>query len=102
MSPSIKSLGYTPDELIGQDSFILLHPEDNQSITSMLKQLAIGGYESGTNSRFEYRLRDKSGIYHIYETAAKLVKDESGKHMILSTSRDITDTQESRKRTKRE
>ena len=91
VSPSIKSLGYTPDELVGQDSFILLHPEDNISITSMLKQLIIGRYKPGTNSRFEYRLRDKSGMYHLYETAAKLVNDESGKHMILSTSRDITE-----------
>ncbi|HWR27969.1 MAG TPA: PAS domain S-box protein, partial [Candidatus Thermoplasmatota archaeon] len=68
VSPSIKSLGYTPEELVGQDSFILLHPEDNISITSMLKQLIIGRYKPGTNSRFEYRLRDKSGMYHLYET----------------------------------
>ena len=91
VSPSIKSLGYTPDELIGQDSFILLHPEDNISITSMLKQLIIGRYKPGTSSRFEYRLRDKSGVYHIFETVAKLVKDESGKQMIISISRDITE-----------
>ena len=91
VSPSIKSLGYTPDELIGQDSFFLLHPEDKISITSMLKQLVIGMYKPGTSSRFEYRLRDKSGVYHIYEATAKLVKDESGKHHIISISRDITD-----------
>jgi len=89
VSPSIKSLGYTPDELVGQDSFFLLHPEDKISITSMLKQLVIGLYKPGTSSRFEYRLRDKSGVYHIYEATAKLVKDESGKHAILSISRDI-------------
>jgi PAS domain S-box-containing protein len=91
VSPSVKLLGYTPDELVGQDSFFLLHPEDKISITSMLKQLVTGMYKPGTSSRFEYRLRDKSGVYHIYETAAKLVKDTSGKHGILSISRDITE-----------
>ncbi len=102
VSPSIKSLGYTPDELVGQDSFFLLHPEDKISITSMLKQLVIGRYKPGTSSRFEYRLRDKSGVYHLYETAAKLVKDESGKHVILSTSRDITERKKAEDEIKKE
>ena len=100
VSPSIKSLGYTPDELVGQDSFILLHPEDKISITSMLKQLVIGMYKPGTSSRFEYRLRDKSGVYHIYEATAKLVKDESGKHAILSISRDITERKKAEEKIK--
>ncbi len=102
VSPSIKSLGYTPDELIGQDSFILLHPEDNISITSMLKQLIIGRYKPGTNSRFEYRLRDKSGAYHLFETAVKFVKDESGKHALLSISRDITERKKAEEEIKKE
>ncbi len=100
VSPSIKSLGYTPDELVGQDSFVLLHPEDKISITSMLKQLVIGRFKPGASSRFEYRLRDKSGVYHIYETTAKLVKDESGKHVILSISRDITKRKEAEEKIK--
>lgn len=91
VSPSIKSLGYNPDELIGKDSFSLLHPKDKKSITFMLKQLIIGLYKPGMNSCFEYRLRDKSGIYHSFEATTKLVKDESGKHVILSISRDITE-----------
>jgi PAS domain S-box-containing protein len=91
VSPSITSLGYTPDELVGQDSFILLHPEDKIHITSMLKQLIIGKYKPGTNSSFEYRLKAKSGVYYNFETTVKLVKDESGKHALLSISRDITE-----------
>jgi PAS domain S-box-containing protein len=100
VSPSITSLGYTPDELIGKDSFILLHPEDNIRITSMLKQLVTGSYKPGTSSRFEYRLRDKSGGYHLFETTAKLVKDESGKLGILSTSRDITERKKAEEKIK--
>ena len=100
VSPSIKSLGYTSDELIGQDSFFLLHPEDKISITSMLKQLVIGMYKPGASSRFEYRLKDKSGVYHIYEATAKLAKDESGKHMILSISRDITERKKAEEKIK--
>jgi PAS domain S-box-containing protein len=100
VSPSIKSLGYTPDELVGQDSFFVLHPEDKISITSMLKQLVIGMYKPGTSSRFEYHLRDKSGVYHIYDTAAKLVKDASGKHVILSISRDITERKKAEEKIK--
>ena len=100
VSPSIKSLGYTPDELVGQDSFFVLHPDDKISISSMLKQLVTGLYKPGTSSRFEYRLRDKSGVYHIYEATAKLVKDKSGKHAILSTSRDITERKKAEEKIK--
>jgi len=91
VSPSFNQLGYEPDDLIGTDSFELVHPDDKKRFLPILKQVISGVLKSDVTKRVELRLRDKSGEYHPIESTANLITDQSGKLVLLSVFRDITE-----------
>ena len=89
LSPSCKSLlGYDDKELIGQDLYILLHPDDQYLIANKFDAITL----ERNNIPIIYRFRHKSGNYVWLETLAKPILGEAGNVVqIQTTSRDVTE-----------
>lgn len=88
VSPASKTLlGYEPEELLGQNMYGLLHPEDfpNEGNAS---------FKDSINSKTmltEYRIRRKDGTYIWFETTARTILDPYGlRKEIISVSRDVS------------
>lgn len=75
-------LGWTDEELIGQTSQWLEHPEDQDKTRTQLRSLAAGG----STWRFENRLRDRDGHYRTFSWTAN---EENG--LVYCVARDISD-----------
>ena len=86
VSESIRTLGYTPDDLIGTNVMNSVHPDDvpminyNFSILSQKKQLKIG--------RFRYR--DAYENWRWLETIATDLSDDPAVDGVVFNSRDVT------------
>ncbi len=88
-SPSIeRALGYTPEELCGENIFNLVHPDDKPRLhQKFTRDLAIPGATADEEARF----RNKDGDWHILEVTGKnLIANPDVKGIILN-SRDITE-----------
>lgn len=93
VSPSHKTImGYDPEELIGTSSFQVVHPHDKKKLLPLLKKY----FHSKTKSLFssteldiyeniEYRVRDKSGNWHVLQSTVNIIENE-----LLFVSRDIS------------
>ncbi|MCB0119215.1 MAG: PAS domain S-box protein [Anaerolineales bacterium] len=89
VSPACKTiLGYTPDELVGNFCYNLVHDEDRQIAKSILQHNT-----SGTPFTVAYRAKHKDGHYVWLETSARSISEPGSKNVteIQSTSRDITE-----------
>ena len=89
VSPACKTiLGYTPDELVGNFCYNLVHDEDRQIAKSILQHNT-----SGTPFTVAYRAKHKDGHYVWLETSARSIIEPGSKNVteIQSTSRDITE-----------
>lgn len=92
-SPSYKKiLGYDEDELIGADSFEMIHPDDQPRICE--KYLAY--IKLGIGGRDELRVRHKDGHYSWIESIGEPLLSESGELIgAILSSRDINSRKES-------
>ena len=88
-------LGYKPEELIGNQSFELIHPEDLPAVTKLLEDYE--GIQKTTT--LSYRARHKNSHYIWLETSARAVLDRKTGHVteIQATSRDITERKNAEK-----
>ena len=89
VSPACKTiLGYTPDELVGNFCYNLVHDEDRQIAKSILQHNT-----SGTPFTVAYRAKHKDGHYVWLETSARSIIEPGSKNVtgIQSASRDITE-----------
>lgn len=89
VSPSFtKTLGFSANELVGQDLYQLFHPEDIASFRQESHNKALRGEEI---SNIEFRIRKKNGEYIWLSTNTKPITDEAGNVIMLQTiSRDVT------------
>lgn len=88
-SPSLERvLGYTPDELLGQNAFQLIHPQD---VPIVLDALIRPAGSTVTRPSIEYRIRHKNGSWRILETLGVNLLDEPEIAGIIINSRDITE-----------
>jgi PAS domain S-box-containing protein len=87
-SPASKTLlGYAPQELIGQDGYALMHPDDARRIRK-----TDAGTHFLSSATESYRIRKPDGSYVWFETTAKTTRDASGRVVdIIAVSRDISD-----------
>ncbi len=88
-SPSyLTGLGYKPDELIGEKSFTIIHPDDFQPV--IMKY--IDGLSKGNQPwTVEYRCLHARGHYVWVETVSDLMRDSHHKPIaFIMSSRDIT------------
>jgi PAS domain S-box-containing protein len=87
--PSVnKALGYTAEELIGRNTFELIHPFDLNSIKEMLEGILS---EPSKIGNAEIRIRQKNGSWCWIEGVAKNLLDEPAVNAIVVNLRNITD-----------
>ncbi|GAB5538985.1 MAG: hypothetical protein Salg2KO_10880 [Salibacteraceae bacterium] len=83
-------LGYSNDEMIGNNPYTYFHPDDIQHIPDESHRQLLDGNADVT--RIEYRIRHKKGHYLWFLTVTSLFKDEQGQITeLLTTSMDITE-----------
>jgi PAS domain S-box-containing protein len=90
ISPSVQTLlGYIPEELIGQQTFNLIHPDDKSTIRE--------AYASALEQHdlimpHQYRARHKDGHYVWLETVGKPLFSETSDEVlgVITSSRNIT------------
>ena len=92
-SPSIERiLGYSPEELVGQSAFDLVHADDRARVTAIFQEhLPV----RGSIAPIELRFRHKDGSWRTLEATGNNLLHEPGVAGIVVNSRDITE----RKRT---
>jgi PAS domain S-box-containing protein len=87
-SPSIgRVLGYGDDELVGQDVFTLIHPDDLPRVRGALARVV---ENPGLAQHVEHRFRDKDGVWRYLESVGKFSLDDSPVSGGVVNSRDIT------------
>lgn len=89
VSPSCELLlGYRYEEMLGQDPYPYLHPDDRDRVYQQTRAAAIGG----KTTPITYRMRHKSGNYIWFETLTKPIWNAQGRIIQLqTTSRDVTE-----------
>ncbi|HIK27985.1 MAG: PAS domain-containing sensor histidine kinase [Oscillatoriaceae bacterium SKW80] len=86
-SPSVeKILGYKPEDLIGQQGFNFIHPEDISKLSSAASELLAGKAVS-----VEYRFRRQDGSWCWLESTGSNLTNDPAVGGIVVNSRDITE-----------
>ncbi len=83
---SAKTFGYLPEEIVGRDSFDLIHPEDRDRSRRALR--AVLATPPGPN-RIKVRVRRKDGDWCWVESTISNFLDEPGIGAIVVNSREI-------------
>ena len=79
LSPSVtRTLGWTPEELVGTRLSDLVHPDDREVTATARDELYAGRDVTPPDSGFVMRIRGKSGDYRWISLTATPVKSESG------------------------
>jgi len=88
-SPSIKNvLGYEIDELVGSQSFAIIHPDDAEDRKKILETVAS---DPAFVIQKEFRFKHKDGSWRFLETVSRLFEDEENNlRGVLINSRDVT------------
>ena len=88
-SPSLQRvLGYAPDELVGGPVFDLVHPDDQEMVTTRYAQMMRDRCDVDYHI---FRFRHKNGEWHTLECYARYLLDDPQLAGIVATSRDVTD-----------
>jgi PAS domain S-box-containing protein len=90
VSPSIERLlGFSPAERLGMSVIDLLHPAD---VDEVARTILRAHKQHEADTRFEYRIRTKGGVYIWFETQAQRVYDSRGQlQHYVTVSRDISE-----------
>jgi PAS domain S-box-containing protein len=94
-SPSWRTLGWDPDELVGTPALDLVHPEDRESAGRALGDVRAGGSVDAVT----VRLRRSEGAWVWHEsTGSPIAAAPEGAPYVVSTSRDVSEREELRRR----
>lgn len=100
-SPSIEHLlGYEPEELIGENAFEYIHPEDRQGAFELFSDVVEASTDH-TTGRFDFRFRHRNGSW-VWLEAKGSNQTVSAIEGYVITSRDITDRKQSERILQRE
>ena len=92
VSPSVGTvLGYTPDEVVGQNVFDMMHPEDRDPTIIRLNEVMTNPDQPLTA---EYRLRAQDGSWRMVQTLSRNAVNEKAVAGIVANSRDVTEMHE--------
>jgi PAS domain S-box-containing protein len=82
-------LGYEPTELIGQNSFDYIHPDDRAHVAGLLAEMRISGRPQAST----FRVRRGDGRYAWLDVAGRAVHDPATQQLteIITTARDVTE-----------
>jgi diguanylate cyclase (GGDEF)-like protein/PAS domain S-box-containing protein len=84
----VRSLGYRPEDLVGTQERVFIHPGDHEIRDDQVARLLRNG--SGP-PRAELRLRDKSGSWHWFELTDTNCLDNPSVQGIVTNGRDLTE-----------
>lgn len=88
MNPAVKEiLGYRPEEVIGDNIFSLLHPEDLNTFLVARDETV---YREGESRYIQARLRHKDGSWKTLEMVGRSFLDNNGEMKLIVNSRDMT------------
>jgi diguanylate cyclase (GGDEF)-like protein/PAS domain S-box-containing protein len=90
-SPSIEqTLGYSPDELVGSDPTLLIHPDDHVHVF----EASTESVQTGQAVPVEYRAVAKDGSIRHFEGITSDLTDEPSVAGFVTNARDISDRHE--------
>ncbi len=88
-SPSVQTvIGYSPEELIGQNFFDYLHDDD---VAKAARGVVDVWHNSSTVLPIEFRYRHHNGSWRVLEAVSQKFIDDTPEPRILVNSRDITE-----------
>jgi PAS domain S-box-containing protein len=88
-SPSIeKILGYRPAELVGENVFAFVHPDDLRATQEIFTKLIM---TPGSSESIEVRIRHRNGTWRLLEAIGKSITDSANEVRVIVNSRDNTD-----------
>lgn len=89
VSPAVESLlGYTPEEMVGQQPWDSFHFDDHEAVRKSIASLA----EGAERSDVEHRVRHADGHWLWFHTTSRAIRDSLGNLVELQTaSRDVTE-----------
>jgi PAS domain S-box-containing protein len=91
-SPAVQRvLGYDTTEIIGENVFDYIHPDDQDAVRQVLRRMID---EPGSPYRAEFRFRHKNGAWRYSESIAKNLLHNPAVGGIIVNSRDITERRE--------
>ncbi len=89
-SPSVERLlGYKPEELLGQNGFALVHPDDLARAHEAFESVLLHPESAGP--LVEVRSRHKNGSWRYTEVIGQSLADEFGQPCMVMSLRDITE-----------
>ncbi|MDB6057134.1 MAG: multi-sensor hybrid histidine kinase, partial [Verrucomicrobiales bacterium] len=94
-SPSMRSMGYPPDQLIGKSFFDFVPSDDVAKVTGMFDSLF---KEAGKPQQVEFCFRDCDESWRVLECIGKSVRIDSPAAAIVLNARDITERKEADER----
>lgn len=87
-SPSIEALtGYAPDEVVGQSTLDLVHPDDRDRVEQRLENLL---RHEAEELRVQFRLQRRDGTIVWVESRGQVVSDEDEAPGYIASTRDIS------------
>ncbi|MFD1645758.1 PAS domain-containing response regulator [Haloarchaeobius litoreus] len=88
-SPATRSvLGYEPEELIGEHSFEMVHPDDRSTVTDAFERMKA---DSSTTPSVSYRLQHADGEWrHLESNGTNRLEDPAIEGFVVNT-RDVTE-----------
>jgi len=89
VSPATQAvLGYEPEQLIGQNSFDFIHPEDRARVRALLEEMRAQGQPQFAT----FRVRRADGSYAWLDVAGRSERDAATGELteIITTARDVT------------
>ena len=87
-SPAVAgTLGYLPEEVVGESIFDYLHPEDVELVAGRFAAILA---DSGSSQPVEIRVRHADGSWRWFEGIGSNLKDSPGVGELVVNSRDIT------------
>ena len=91
-SPSIERLlVYRPEDLVGQNAFDYVHPDDLERVRSIFGELT---RRSGASGPVEVRFRHADGSWRYLEWIANNLLEDPAVRGIVANSRDVTERKE--------
>jgi PAS domain S-box-containing protein len=88
-SPSVATvLGYSPEELIGENVFAFVHPDDVPSVLQTFTRIL---ETPGVTPSVEFRFRHKDGSWQFFEAIGSHLRDESDEAAVIVNSRCINE-----------
>jgi len=89
VSPAVRRYGYDPDDLVGLNQSLMVHPEDADSLANKTAALLRGEEDPTVKRHHRYRAADGEWIW--FEGNPQVVRDADGQIVeIINIFRDVT------------